>query len=324
MITDIPRPIDFHLAGLSYLNIAWENINDLCDNIDNFGKKLLNWDKFKLDEYVDKSAVGEIKKLHWEDLQRSLSLALSLIENGVELILKGRISEKSPYLLIIDLPRRWPAKCDVSDIPFSEFKTIDASELFKMHNTVCGEKLPQSSCTHFERLRARRNKSIHTVDKALKLSIREVYLDLLESYYYLIKDVPWLQCRFTYLEGKPESRLLTGDDYYSINFEVYQEMLSAMNFLKSGEIEKYFGLSKARRHICPICDNKGFRECEILPKCAQLDPNLPKSNILKCVICGEKSKIMRIKCQSADCPSNVIYLDKYKNEHSCLVCGESW
>ena len=323
MITNIPRPIDFHLAGLSYLNIAWENINELCDNIDDFGKKILNWDKFKLDEYVDKSEIGEIKNLHWEDLQRNLSLALSLIENSVELILKGRISEISPYLLIIDLPHRWPAKCDVSDISFSEFKTIDASELFRMHNTVYGEKLPQIFCTHFERLRARRNKIIHTVDKALRLSIRDVFLDILESYHFLIKDGSWLQCRFNYLEDKPESRLLAGEGY-STNISVYLEMLNAMNFLKPKEIERYFGLSKARRYICPTCDNDVFRDIEILPKSAQLEPNLPSSNIIKCVICGEKSKIMRIKCRSADCPSNVIYFDKHNNNHLCLVCGECW
>lgn len=66
----------------------------------------------------------------------SLSSSLSLVQQAIEFFLKGAIVDTSPYLLIVDEPRNWPAGCSMQDIPFANFRTLDAQDLPRVHDTV--------------------------------------------------------------------------------------------------------------------------------------------------------------------------------------------
>jgi hypothetical protein len=115
---------------------------------------------------VDSSATGaplddgSAQRDYHAASQRSLANALAIIQQAQELGLKSRIAAVSPYLLIAGDPRGWP-KNSAGDLSFSEFRTIDASDLIRVHNTVCSTGVDDRFVQVFEDTRRRRNLIVH-------------------------------------------------------------------------------------------------------------------------------------------------------------------
>ena len=91
MIIDIPTANDFQHAGIEFINLAMDQVFSLYDNIENS----------ELEEWGD---CDEIES-YWKSAQRTLSNALTLVQQGIEFLLKGRIVNVSPFLLISGEPR---------------------------------------------------------------------------------------------------------------------------------------------------------------------------------------------------------------------------
>ena len=102
---------------------------------------------------------------YWASAQKPLSVALALVQQGTELLLKSRIIEVSPFLIFKGDPSLWPSGCDKQEISFSEFKTIDAQDLIRVHDTVVTSRLTEEFKNRYENLRRKRNTIMHTVDK---------------------------------------------------------------------------------------------------------------------------------------------------------------
>jgi hypothetical protein len=157
-VTDVPSYEDFSDIASDHLQLAWDQTANLLKTLD---------DTF--DDYDQ-----ETKDEYWKASRRILLTALTIAQQGVELALKGYISEVSPYLLIQNPAGKLPGSSGNSDIPFGDFKTIDAHDLVKMVTAFTNKKLSEPCRRRFEELRNNRNRIMHSIGE--KISIEPIGL----------------------------------------------------------------------------------------------------------------------------------------------------
>lgn len=131
MVTDIPPPELFAAYGKDYLNLSWTNSISVILDLE----EAEPWDGPKGDD--ERSDYCELAR-------HELTTAISLAEQGAEFLPKSRIAEVSPWLLISQSPQDWPRRCNAENIPFSKFRTVDAQDLIKIHDTMYATRLPES------------------------------------------------------------------------------------------------------------------------------------------------------------------------------------
>jgi hypothetical protein len=97
MITNIPSADDFQESGMGFLNLAWDTISSIA----------ITWGDAEAQLW--KTSAND-PNTYWMSAQKPLATALVLACQGVEMLLKSKICEVSPFLLIAGDPRGWPAK----------------------------------------------------------------------------------------------------------------------------------------------------------------------------------------------------------------------
>lgn len=103
--------------------------------------------------------------------------------------MKSRIAEVSPYLLIGRDPKDWPKGVGVRAVPFSEFRTIDAADLLKVHNTFCQPSLDEGFRVFWEGVRRERNRITHSVTPR-SFDPKSLVTTLLTAAEALLSDIP--------------------------------------------------------------------------------------------------------------------------------------
>ena len=299
MIIDIPTKEDFFQNGLSMLNLAWDAVASLYIGLE-------------YSELDDIEEEGHTTEEYWKAAQHPISVALALAQQGIELLLKGRIAEVSPFLLLTGR-RDWPSGCSDKDTPFADFRTIEAHELIRTHDSVVAEKLSDSFKSQFENIRRLRNIIFHGVDKRLRPKAEDVFRVILEAAHCLYEPRSWIRLRRDYLEKTPNSIAYYGPDSTLI---LISEALHLIKTLKPFETNRYLGFYKnQRRYICYTCA-LNYSDVGIEPKIAVLDPNTPESNTLYCFVCDEHYAVLREKCTNDGCQGNVIDAQ----DGVCLSC----
>jgi hypothetical protein len=298
MIIDVPTHDDFEESGVDLLNLAWDMVMSLALELD---------DAHEFDPMIEDVEF-------WEAAQKPISTSLALVQQGTELLLKGRIAEVSPYLLIAGSPNEWHKGCDKNDTPFADFRTIDAQDLIRTHNTVAARKLPDEFVQKYENMRRLRNTIMHTVDKRIKKEFVDVFLTILEVFENLVEPQGWFRARSIYLEKHPSTISYSGE--YA-DFRLVREGLKLLEILKPNETTKYFGYSKRHRsYICLGCLSY-CRDTDIVPRTAQLKPNTPDSETVFCFVCNTERAVRRKDCEAEECRCNVIDVEE---DETCLVC----
>ena len=95
MILEIPTSEEFYTSGKELLNFAWDTVVELLIDLDG------------LEDYgVDSHDAEEISDACWKLSKRHLTTALSITQQGVEFILKGKIIDVSPFILIAGDPEK--------------------------------------------------------------------------------------------------------------------------------------------------------------------------------------------------------------------------
>lgn len=301
MIIEIPNKEDFDRNGLSMLNLAWDSIAAFH----------LDIEYSEIEEWGDE---GDVKDEFWKAAQHHISVSLALAQQGIELLLKGRIAEVSPFLLLLGSPRDWPSGCAKDDVPFADFRTIEAHELIHAHDAVVSERLEDSFKTQFERLRRLRNIVFHGVDKRTRPSSVYVFRVILEAIYNLYKHKSWVHVRRDYLENTPSSVAYSAAGVEDI---LVQEALHLVQVLEPRETKRYLGFNKKqRKYVCYTCmmncDNSGLQ-----PAIANLDPNKPNSKRIYCFVCDKHYPVIRRDCKHDDCKGNVLDAE----DRVCLTCS---
>ncbi len=316
MITDIPLSSDFQNAGMNLLNLAWDStVSLLMDRI--------------FDGYEIRANL-QVDDRYWQSAQPILASSLSLVQQSMEFFLKGRIAKVSPYLLISGNPSNYPKNSHKVDTSFSDFRTIDAQDLIRVLNTVSTDRLSDEFVQWFGELRKLRNKLMHTIDKTVLITDKDVLIKIMEACEYVFSHLSWITIRNEYLTNSSSGYLFQDDSLVEIdNDEVIalqlghlqSEIMMVIEYLESQYSERFFGFRKKQhRYICLNClsvrQHGSFFEYkdieEVWNKTAQIDKSNP--NAVHCVICNGNYLIKRKKCHN--CGNNV--LDAQNS--LCLTC----
>jgi hypothetical protein len=300
MISDVPAATDFIGTGLSLLNFAWDTVATLMTDLDD-------------SEYFGVD-IPEVSDAFWEASKQRLTTALAVAQQGVEFILKGRIAEISPFLLLAGTPREWPKACNKNDTSFAEFRTIDSQDLLRVHDTVAASRLTEEFVAKFDELRRKRNAIMHTVDKRINVHVVDVVGDILSVYKHLFPAGDWVKIRREFLEKSPMAELHSTD---FVETRVIWEFSLVTELLTPQQMKEFFGFNKRqRRYICPKCYHESG-DSEIRSRTALLKPNTAQSTTIYCFVCDETIAIERTDCQKKNCPGNVL-----SEEYGiCTTCG---
>lgn len=306
MITEIPTPADFHAAGLNQLYLAWEITIHAISGLE--ALKTNNRDSaFELAE------AEESEGLFWAKSQPELANAYALVQQAMEMALKGRIAATSPYLLIAREPKDWPKDVDKRDVPFSEFRTVDSADLIRLHNTFFSPPLDDNFKNFWDGVRRDRNRLMHSIPSITfePTTLVQIILKVAQT---LFDEVRWPQ-RLLDMEtnGKRSAYWYHDDHSQSI---VMQQIDLAIRHLKPAEQRMFFGFdSKKRAYLCPLCISyvdRDFRSS--LPALAQLKTKNSNEKIIKCTVCEAETNVERQNCKNSICEANVIC------DNICLTC----
>ena len=306
MINNIPTADDFYTSGKELLDFSWDTVAELITNLDEA-------EYFGIDS-------EEVSEAYWDSAKRRLTTALSITQQGIEFILKGKIADISPYILIAGSPSNWPYPYDGAGIEFSQFRTIDAQDLIRVHDTFSEVSLDSNFVERFNSLREKRNSIMHSVDKSLRVQVTEVIDSLLYMHKSLFPDETWGQVRCDFLEKSPDVQL--GSIDYVKN-RVCLELSLVFKLLPPAKVKNYFGVDKNQRmYFCPKCYHDANHDAgDFDYKLAVLNPEGADSKKVYCPVCNINYDVVREDCDTSEtenaCPGNVI-----STEYGmCLTCG---
>ncbi|MCW1996600.1 hypothetical protein [Bradyrhizobium diazoefficiens] len=296
MIVEVPTSDDFLVAGTNALNLAWSIVVGLPGELEN--AQVAEWDE-----------AGEATEEYWQKSQTSLGNALTLVQQGFELLLKSRIAAVNPFLLLSREVRDWPAS-DKKDISFADFRTVDAADLIKLHNSVCTDTLEADFIELYGLVRRRRNQIIHHGKDKKPIHVVELIEAILTCVSRLAPSTRWMKQRAEYKNNDNYSVAYSNDWLTDV---LCGEAEIVINLLGASSLKKFFGFDKkARRYFCPECASSVDGDRSSL---AHLRPNTPASTTLFCIVCDDVHDVERKNCIAKDCKSNVISV-----EGACLTC----
>jgi hypothetical protein len=94
-------------------------------------------------------------------------------------------------LLISGEPRSWPAPDKAGNVDFSDFRTLDATDLCRVVNTVGDIKLPDSVIQLYNSLRVSRNKIAHLDTGSVVFEAANVLTSILSAQNILFARQLW-------------------------------------------------------------------------------------------------------------------------------------
>lgn len=299
MVKNIPESQDYIKTGRELLDISWGMIKDLLETYNE--SEFYGFDK------------EEISDKYWSLSTRRLNSALAITQQGIEFLLKGKICEISPYLLISEPPSNWPST-QKNDLDFSQFRTIDAQDLVKVHDTFSTDPLDPRFTTMFNKFRELRNAIMHSIGGNIKISHIDIIDSQIAMHKLLFPNDSWVKIRIEALKNSPDTTL--GSDWY-INDIVNNELALIIDLLPPQKVYEYFKIDKkSRPYYCPDCYSENDTK-EFAPKLARLISKKPDCNAIYCPVCEAEYEIARKDC-TEDCPGNVIS-ELYG---ICLTCGD--
>jgi hypothetical protein len=303
MIVDIPAAADFHAAGLKQVHLAWQIA---MQSVHDFDEATY----YKLADETHEEAAEEF----WRRSQPALTNAYSLIQQGMELALKGRIAAVTPYLLIGG-PKDWPKGTATGSVSFGEFRTLDAADLVPVHNSVSPTPFDDPFKTFWEQVRRDRNRIMHSAAPGT-FTPDQVVRTLLIAIEALFNEVPWPR---RLLELEYESKFASLGFIDSAHNNVLRQIDTAIRHLKPAEAKRFFGYDDNRRaYVCPRCYYAANRDYQDeWPHLAQLTTKTNGATELYCLVCEKTTTTERFPCGEEDCKGDVIA------EGICLTCTHS-
>lgn len=301
LIVDIPTSEELRVRADALLHLAFSMSMKLHHD---------QSDDWAID--VDNSARDE----YWAKCGPALANALALVQQAHELYLKSRIVAVSPFLIIAREPSQWPRDGASRDISFSEFLTLGAAELPKVHDMVCPERLDEGTRTFLKNVRELRNAFVHQGAAASSRAGETIDL-VLRTHHWMYPSTPWFTARADYLYNDHISALYSTDHVPS---ELHAEFAVIRETVKPADFKTWLGFNKKGRwYRCGQCStNMGdFGDPE---HTAQLEPNTPKSTQVVCLVCGGNTVVERRSCHDPSCPSTVHAHPDEQMGGQCLVC----
>lgn len=322
MINNLPSADDYKDVAFECLIQAYKNICKV--------------DNEELDEEVDRAEI-------WTYNEIVLKTSVILTHQGIEALLKSKISEKTPLLLIEQKRANWKTLPNSDDCDFADLYTISGDELLRtFYATVNLDDYDSDFVNHFEEARVLRNRLVHGIG-ADTLYPEPVLILILKTFTILCgKDSFWtaLQDKFydhpAHLTGEP--RFVFDEEQQYVHLEYLEALLG------KGELNNHFEHNwKARRYLCPDCTGQegvlvtDDGEVSQYPnfRYTFLKPNEPTSTNVNCIVCNQDFEVIRKDCDKDECKGNVIFINREEEEidedtgevlegpsYICLTCYE--
>lgn len=334
MIIEIPTAADFAASSLNQLHLAWGIV---VASIRSYGdSEVLHRNDTPLHEFDGhdgtRHSIGgpdprsddeirDVEVLFWRRSQPALGNAVSLIQQAVEIALKGRIAAISPFLLILREGRELPKPVKGGDIPFSAFRTIDASDLLRLHNAVVEPELRMNDkfATYWEDLRRRRNVIMHSarpsVTDSRLLTSPELAEDIIRITLQLHPGKTWYERMVEH--GEADEDAAAHEILPDINRAFAIRTLSdVVDVVRPAFAREFLGIDRRRRlYECPNCLAQADRDCldrDPFPSFAKLvtPPDGPATVV--CPLCRMESPIILGRCSEDDCRGTVFCVEPHK------------
>lgn len=244
---NIPDHKDLTDTANGWLNLAWEQT---------LGAVTAH---AEMVSYIEESELGvaddKFTRL-WNAHRHRLNNALQLCQQAMELYLKARIAEVSPFLLIVGEPRQWPSGDNNNTVDFLDFRTLESAHLCRAASLVGKQPLSTEHKTFFEDLRKSRNKIAHLHAGNFPAEAKARLRDCLEAFRLTYPDIAWQQFRKNYIV-QTELHGPHSEYDYDFNHTVFlNEFETAIETLDNADCKKHFGLDKRKPRLrCPNCED---------------------------------------------------------------------
>jgi hypothetical protein len=198
MIVGVPDHHDLNDTATGWMNLAWDTAIDEAINYREieflFGEFGKEYGKDKADEAIEK---------HWQ-ARLKLNNAISLLQQSLEIFLKAKIAEVSPFLLITGDPQSWPSTDESGRIDFSDFKTLVAVHLCRAAKIVSATRLSDDFLQTYSRLRKERNRIVHLNASIMNAEVSKIIVEILTAHKSLFPHENWVAFRRKYLDSTGE------------------------------------------------------------------------------------------------------------------------
>ena len=255
-----------------------------------------------------------------------LNNAISLLQQALELFLKAKIAEVSPFLLIAGEASSWPSPDATGTVDFSNFRTLDAVHLCKAARTAANFKITDEFVLFYDRTRKIRNKIVHLNASDVKAEAHEITLDILIAHKHLFPNEHWVSFRNRFMEtGSDKLEILSGRNF---SHDILMgELDTVFGALEPRHLKLFFGYDPKKKSLrCPECvelRSKYSDRCEYAQK--------QHDGVIRCAACLSVMSAAEYKSRILDQfdPGNreeiAVEIDKcFKlNVLSNDVCGDN-
>lgn len=306
MITNVPTWEDLQTISLQLYFKAWANAVEIITEFDEVYPEGTDW-KEEWESYVAAA-------------QSDLQSVYTLIQQSQEIGIKALIARVSPFLLL----KRPEAKASAPDgaYDFSDFQTIDASELVRVHNIFCDAKLSDDFARDFETLRRERNKIAHIGLFNRTLTPEDLVDLLIKQYQQLYPGRAWLVDNVTFVSKRRWADIGDYDEWSPVGQTLY-ELWKILPRVTPAQFEVILGHSyDEERMICPDCGHALERFTDGSEPYAADVPTAYQTEAEKmaCVACAETFSLIAKRCDPENCDGT--FAAVADGSIFCVTCGE--
>jgi hypothetical protein len=222
------------------------------------------------------------ERKYWNTARYKLNNAISLIQQALEIELKARIAQVSPYLLIAGDPHTWPKPDKTGQVDFSDFRTLDSLQLCRVCDLVSNSPLPPQFVQLYGNVRKMRNKIAHLNAGNIKAESSEILLVILTAHGHLYGKRTWMAFRRRYIltEQNNGPRFDYSEDY--TNDRMNQEFETLCLELEPRYLREFFDYNPNKRALtCFNCQDQRTSWCDRHWEFAQRK----RGGIVGCVVC---------------------------------------
>ena len=306
MIVNIPPWADLQTISLQLYFKAWDEatsvVTDFRAVYDDEG-----WEE-GWREYLDAA-------------QTDLQGTYTLIQQSQEIGIKALIAQVSPFLLLKRHETR-PIAPNAMEYDFSDFPTIDAGELLRVHDTFCDRRLSEAFAVEFDKLRRGRNKIAHLGLFNQKLDPHELLSLLLLQYEELYPNRHWLPDRLDFA-SKGRFSEMDFEGHWHVEAHVLQALWEVVPDLSPEQFKIVFGHApEDERFICLDCAYALERHTEgnepypaDIPTAYRI-----RTDTVQCAMCLKEHQVKDGVCANPDCEGRTLAAH-VEHGDECLTCG---
>lgn len=316
MIENVPTAADLQLVSLRLYFRAWADTTSI----------ITDWAEYGM--LVTENNSGDEDNPEWhqyiEAAQSDLQAIYTLIQQSQEIGVKARICEVSPFLLL--------KRTDIKAVDekngrwdFTDFPTLDASELTRVHNIFCATTLSKEFQAIYEDIRRSRNKISHLGSYKQRIEPQAI-IDILQAQYSeLYPDRHWMKDRLDFAALGRWGDSFSGNDFNE-RTALFSELSHLVPILSDQQYKRLTGHERTEPnflcHECGIDASLLDFNIDHVPTAFMAD-----AAHVRCIMCGREHATQKAApCPVTDCGCEFQSIgDGFIGQ--CMACGwepEAW